>query len=48
MTNRHDMVFKHLKDFAPLTDRYISNSQPFWKARKINKGDFFNMQSIDI
>jgi CRP-like cAMP-binding protein len=46
MTDRNDIVFQHLRDFAPLNDKDISDSQPFWKARKINKGDFFNMQSM--
>jgi CRP-like cAMP-binding protein len=46
MTDRNDIVFQHLRDFAPLTDKDISDSQPFWKARKINKGDYFNMQSM--
>ncbi|MCC8409006.1 Crp/Fnr family transcriptional regulator [Mucilaginibacter sp. UR6-1] len=42
----HDDIFQHLKKFAPLNDKDISDSQPFWKARKINKGDYFNMQSM--
>jgi CRP-like cAMP-binding protein len=46
MTDRKDIVFQHLRDFAPLNDKDITDSEPFWKARKINKGDFFNMQSI--
>jgi len=46
MTERNDILFQHLMNFAPLNDKDISNSQPFWKARKINKGDFFNMQSM--
>jgi CRP-like cAMP-binding protein len=46
MTDRNDIVFQHLRNFAPLNDKDISDSQPFWKARKINKGDFFNMQSM--
>ena len=29
MTDRHDMVFQHLKDFAPLNEKDISDSQPF-------------------
>ncbi|RYU90852.1 Crp/Fnr family transcriptional regulator [Mucilaginibacter terrigena] len=46
MNDRNDIAFKHLRNFAPLNDKDISDSQPFWKARKINKGDFFNMQSM--
>jgi CRP-like cAMP-binding protein len=46
MTDKNEMLTQHLKNFAELKDKDISDSQPFWKARKINKGDFFNMQSM--
>ncbi|RFZ81834.1 Crp/Fnr family transcriptional regulator [Mucilaginibacter terrenus] len=46
MTNRNDAVYQHLKDFAQLNDKDLTDSQPYWKPRKINKGDFFNMQSM--
>lgn len=46
MSDKNDTVFKHLRGFAPLNDKDIDDSQPFWKARKIKKGDFFNMQSM--
>ena len=46
MTDKNDIIFQHLRDFAPLDDKDISDSQPFWKARKIKKGDFLNMQSM--
>lgn len=46
MTDKNDIVFQYLRNFASLSDKDISDSQPFWKARKINKGDFFNMQSM--
>jgi CRP-like cAMP-binding protein len=46
MMDKNEVLTQHLKDFAPLNDKDISDSQPFWKARKINKGDFFNMQSM--
>jgi len=46
MTDKNDTIFQHLRNFAPLNGKDISDSQPFWKARKINKGDFFNMQSM--
>ena len=46
MTDKNDTIFQHLRDFAPLNDKDISDSQPFWKARKMVKGDFFNMQSM--
>ena len=46
MTDKNEIVSRHLKNFAALTDKDIAESQPFWKARKINKGDFFNMQRM--
>jgi CRP-like cAMP-binding protein len=46
MTDKNEIVSQHLKNFAALTDQDIAESQPFWKARKINKGDFFNMQRM--
>jgi len=46
MTDTNDIIFQHLRDFAPLNDKDISDSRPFWKARKMNKGDFFNMQQM--
>ncbi len=46
MTLNDDIIFTHLKNFAPLNDKDITDSQPFWKARKMNKGDFFNMQQM--
>ena len=46
MTDKNDIVFQYLRNFAPLNDKDIGDSQPFWKPRKINKGDFFNMQSM--
>jgi len=46
MTDKDEIVSQHLRSFAALTDKDISESQPFWKARKINKGDFFNMQRM--
>jgi CRP-like cAMP-binding protein len=46
MSYKNDIILQHLKDFAQLDDKDISDSQQFWKARKMNKGDFFNMQSM--
>jgi CRP-like cAMP-binding protein len=46
MTDKTDILFQYLKNFAPLTDKDISDGQPFWKTRKIKKGDFFNMQKM--
>ncbi|QXV66116.1 Crp/Fnr family transcriptional regulator [Mucilaginibacter sp. 21P] len=44
MSEHHSMLEKYLAGFAPLTEKDISDSLPFWKPRKIKKGDFFNMQ----
>ena len=46
MTDKEDIISQYLKQFAALNDDDISRSRPFWKARKINKGDFFNMQRM--
>lgn len=46
MSDKNNVLSQHLTNFAPLTDKDISDSQPFWKARKMKKGDFFNMQSM--
>src|ERR1700744_470774 len=46
MTERNDIIFQYLRDFASLSDKDIIDSQPFWKARKMGKGDFFNMQKM--
>lgn len=37
---------QQLKAFAPLSEKDIADSAPYWKARKMNKGDFFNMQRM--
>jgi CRP-like cAMP-binding protein len=44
MSEHFETLNKHLVNFAALTDKDITHSRPFWKPRKINKGDFFNMQ----
>jgi CRP-like cAMP-binding protein len=46
MADRNDIIAEHLRNFAALNDKDISESRQFWKARKINKGDFFNTQSM--
>src|SRR6195952_5712457 len=46
MTDKDEVIYQHLREFAALSDKEISDSQQFWKPRKINKGDFFNMQSM--
>jgi CRP-like cAMP-binding protein len=46
MTDKSDIIFQQLRNFAPLNDKDVSDSKPFWKTRKLNKGDFFNMQQM--
>jgi len=46
MSDHNELLQKHLKSFAALTDQDIAESRAFWKPRKIAKGDFFNMQSM--
>src|ERR1700712_568685 len=46
MSDKNDDLYRHLQNFAPLTVQDLSDSQPYWKARKMNKGDFFNMQQM--
>ncbi|GAA4325813.1 Crp/Fnr family transcriptional regulator [Mucilaginibacter gynuensis] len=46
MTDRNEILMQHLRDFAPLNEKDITDSQLLWKARRIAKGDFFNMQSM--
>ncbi|WP_183562214.1 Crp/Fnr family transcriptional regulator [Mucilaginibacter sp. SP1R1] len=46
MTDRNDIIFQHLRNFAPLNDKDVRDSEQFWMARKMNKGDFFNMQQM--
>ncbi|HEY8929902.1 MAG TPA: Crp/Fnr family transcriptional regulator [Mucilaginibacter sp.] len=46
MSEYHETLEAHLTDFAALTEKDIADSKPFWKPRKIKKGDFFNMQYV--
>ena len=46
MTAKNDIIFQHLKNFASLNDNDVAVSAPFWKSRKMTKGDFFNMQQM--
>lgn len=46
MDNKTDILTQHLKTFANLTDKDIAEGLPYWKPRKIAKGDFFNMQRM--
>jgi CRP-like cAMP-binding protein len=46
MRENFEILNQHLANFAALTPKDISDSQPFWRTRKIAKGDFFNMQNV--
>jgi CRP-like cAMP-binding protein len=46
MSEHHETLTAHLKDFAALTDSDIADASSLWKPRKMNKGDFFNMQYV--
>jgi CRP-like cAMP-binding protein len=46
MDTKNEILAPHLKNFAALTDKDVNESLPFWKTRKINKGEFFNMQRM--
>ncbi|MBO9616886.1 MAG: Crp/Fnr family transcriptional regulator [Dyadobacter sp.] len=46
MSDKNEIVARHLRKFDALTEKDIAESQPYWKPRKIKKGDFFNMQSM--
>ena len=46
MDDKNEILTRHLQNFAALSDKDIAESLPFWKPRKIKKGDFFNMQSM--
>src|SRR3954451_7757665 len=46
MIEKNEIIARHLRNFAALTDKDIEESLAFWKPRTIAKGDFFNMQSM--
>lgn len=46
MVQNVETLPSYLKKFASLTDEDITESETYWKPRKISKGDFFNMQSM--
>ena len=46
MSQHRETLHAHLKNFAALTDKDIVDASTYWKPRKINKGDFFNMQFV--
>lgn len=46
MSEHHVILNAHLTKFAELSEKDIEDGLPFWKLRKIKKGDFFNMQHV--
>jgi CRP-like cAMP-binding protein len=46
MSENFEILNQHLAKFAALNNKDISDSRPFWRTRKIAKGDFFNMQNV--
>lgn len=46
MSENFEILNQHLANFAALNNKDIIDSQPFWRTRKIAKGDFFNMQNV--
>jgi CRP-like cAMP-binding protein len=44
--DKNEILHAYLGTFAALTEKDIDESLPFWKAKKMNKGEFFNMQSM--
>lgn len=46
MNDKNEIIAEHLRNFAALTDKDISEGQPFWKPGTIRKGDFFTMRTM--
>ncbi|WP_184547834.1 Crp/Fnr family transcriptional regulator [Mucilaginibacter sp. FT3.2] len=46
MTETQEILNEVLKEFADLSDEDVATSLPYWRTRKIAKGEFFNMQSF--
>lgn len=46
MNEYHDTLRQHLVNFAELTEKDVNDAMSYWKSRRINKGDFFNMQNV--
>jgi CRP-like cAMP-binding protein len=46
MSENFEILNQHLANFAALNNKDIIDSQPFWRTKKIAKGDFFNMQNV--
>jgi signal-transduction protein with cAMP-binding, CBS, and nucleotidyltransferase domain len=46
MKDKNQILTRHLRDFAGLTEKDVAEGLPFWKLKSIKKGDFFNMQMM--
>ena len=46
MPDRLRLLQEAVKNFTTFSDTDLSVGSPYWKKRKINKGDFFNKQSV--
>ncbi len=46
MNENQTILSEVLTEFADLNNGDISISLPYWRSRRIDKGDFFNMQSF--
>jgi hypothetical protein len=46
MNEKQEVLSGVLKGFADLTTEDVMTSLPYWRSRKIAKGEFFNMQSF--
>jgi len=46
MATNHEILKTYLTNFAALAEKDIEDAKLFWKTRKIQKGDFFNMQNV--
>jgi CRP-like cAMP-binding protein len=46
MDEAYNQLKAHLTHFAALADKDLSDAKPYWRTRKINKGNFFNMQNV--
>jgi CRP-like cAMP-binding protein len=46
MSEHDEVLYEYLMKFASLTEQDIADSRPYWKLRKLKKGEFFNMQYV--
>jgi CRP-like cAMP-binding protein len=46
MADKQQVLNELLGNFAGMSENDVAVSLPYWRTRKIEKGDFFNMQNI--